>query len=162
MKLRTEFEFVSQEMSLDSPNIKFHFNFEIIVTCKETKQCCQSNTESEQIKPIRTTRYYSFFSSPRLPLCARVALRTKYRVPPAWLIKHLSCRLPSQRHYKRSSRQFLTELVQVLLLMPRFRETLCQMAEKGSNHLLLVHWKVLDPCVTTIFILILNFLVATL
>ena len=45
MKLRTEFEIVSQEMSLDSHNIKFNFNSEI-VTCKETKQCCQDNTES--------------------------------------------------------------------------------------------------------------------
>ena len=32
-------------------------------------------------------------SSPRLALGARVALRSKYRVPPAWLIKHLSCSL---------------------------------------------------------------------
>ena len=34
-----------------------------------------------------------FFSSPRLALRARVALRAKYRVRPAWLIKRLSCRL---------------------------------------------------------------------
>ena len=35
----------------------------------------------------------NFFSSPRLALRARVALRAKYRVRPAWLIKRLSCRL---------------------------------------------------------------------
>ena len=34
-----------------------------------------------------------FFSSPRLALRARIALRAKYRVRPAWLIKRLSCRL---------------------------------------------------------------------
>ena len=34
-----------------------------------------------------------FFSFPRLALRARVALRAKYRVRPAWLIKRLSCRL---------------------------------------------------------------------
>ena len=34
-----------------------------------------------------------FFSSPRLALRACVALRAKYRVHPAWLIKRLSCRL---------------------------------------------------------------------
>ena len=34
-----------------------------------------------------------FFSSPRIAPCARVALRAKYRVRPAWLIKRLSCRL---------------------------------------------------------------------
>ena len=33
------------------------------------------------------------FSPPRLALRARVALRTKYRVRLAWLIKRLSCRL---------------------------------------------------------------------
>ena len=33
------------------------------------------------------------FSFPRLALRARVALRAKYRVRPAWLIKRLSCRL---------------------------------------------------------------------
>ena len=39
--------------------------------------------------------YYKalFFSFPRLALRARVALRAKYRVRPAWLIKRLSCRL---------------------------------------------------------------------
>ena len=34
-----------------------------------------------------------FFSSPRIALRARVALRAKYRVRPACLIKRLSCRL---------------------------------------------------------------------
>ena len=34
-------------------------------------------------------------SFPRLALRARVALRAKYRVRPAWLIKRLSCRLGS-------------------------------------------------------------------
>ena len=34
-----------------------------------------------------------FFSFPRLVLRARVALRAKYHVRPAWLIKRLSCRL---------------------------------------------------------------------
>ena len=34
-----------------------------------------------------------FFFFPRLALRARVALRAKYRVRPAWLIKRLSCRL---------------------------------------------------------------------
>ena len=34
-----------------------------------------------------------FFSFPRLALRARVVLRAKYRVCPAWLIKRLSCRL---------------------------------------------------------------------
>ena len=37
------------------------------------------------------------FSFPRLALRARVALRAKYRVRPAWLIKRLSCRLPKWR-----------------------------------------------------------------
>ena len=38
-----------------------------------------------------------FFSSPRLALHARVALRAKYRVRPAWLIKRLSCRLKTEQ-----------------------------------------------------------------
>ena len=34
-----------------------------------------------------------FFSFPRVALRTRVALHAKYRVRPAWLIEHLSCRL---------------------------------------------------------------------
>ena len=40
-----------------------------------------------------------FFSSPRVALRARVVLRAKYRVRPAWLIRRLSCRLKSLSHW---------------------------------------------------------------
>ena len=40
-----------------------------------------------------TFAFALFFSFPRLALRTCVALRTKYRVRPAWLIKRLSCRL---------------------------------------------------------------------
>ena len=41
------------------------------------------------------------FSSPRPALRARVALRAKYRIRPAWLIRRLSCRLlPSEMNVR--------------------------------------------------------------
>ena len=45
------------------------------------------------IEAIESKNKALFFCSPRLALRARVALRAKYRVRPAWLIKRLSCRL---------------------------------------------------------------------
>ena len=47
------------------------------------------------LPPLRNFYVHTslFFSFPRLALRARVALRAKYRVRPAWLIKRLSCRL---------------------------------------------------------------------
>ena len=49
----------------------------------------------------------SFFSSPRLTLCARFALRSKCRVRLAWIIKCLLCRLLLTKIIMKTSRNIL-------------------------------------------------------
>ena len=57
-----------------------------------TNLACSSRTG--EYWPSRSVSKRLLFSSfPRLALRARVALRAKYRVRPAWLIKRQSCRL---------------------------------------------------------------------
>ena len=63
-----------------------------------TRYFARSATRARSARRGEEKNKALFFSSPRLALRARVALRAKYRVRPAWLIKRLSCRLGSHRH----------------------------------------------------------------
>ena len=46
---------------------------------------------------------------------------------------HNDIKATLQRNYKRASLQFLKELVQVLVMMPRFRETLLSVGRKRQQ-----------------------------
>ena len=46
---------------------------------------------------------------------------------------HNDIKATLQRHYKRASLQFSKELVQVLVMMPRFRETLLSVGRKRQQ-----------------------------
>ena len=58
-----------------------------------TRYFARSTTRARSARRGKEKNKALFFSFPRLALRAGVALRAKYRVCPAWLIKRLSCRL---------------------------------------------------------------------
>ena len=58
-----------------------------------TRYFARSATWARSARLGKEKKIIMFFSFPRLALRARVALRAKYGVRPAWLIKRLSCRL---------------------------------------------------------------------
>ena len=58
-----------------------------------TRYFARSATRARSARRGKEKNKALFFSFPRLALRAHVALRAKYRVRSAWLIKRLSCRL---------------------------------------------------------------------
>ena len=57
-----------------------------------------------------------YFSLPLVSLRARVALRAKYRVHPAWLIKRLSCRLHISKVVAFSLLVVLTSIISLITI----------------------------------------------
>ena len=94
--------------------------------------------EETVVTPINALSLPLFFSSPRLVLRARVALPSKYRVRPTWLIKRLSCRLilVKQSELKEKSmalRLKTTDIIQIHKILSAFSMCACNgMSHKDS------------------------------
>ena len=86
----------------------------------QTRYFARSATRARSAR--RGEEKNKFFSSPRLALRARVALRAKYRVCPAWLMKRLSCRLwldMAPRSTRTSSKKSSSFLFYAYLVYPK-------------------------------------------